>query len=89
MGKTKKQKRTKEMGKSEKISPATQELSNPPSATSEKDKKKGNKKFGLALLRQAEESGWEGHELVRVRQVLNILGPCYKYMMYSCNDTHI
>jgi hypothetical protein len=37
-----------------------------PVGISEKEIKKGNKKFALSLLRQAGGSGWEGHELVRI-----------------------
>lgn len=61
MGKSKKSKKEKKL---QARSPVKQEDVTPSSSHCEKDQKKGNKKFGLALLRQAGESGWEGHELV-------------------------
>ena len=48
--------------------------------TNDKEKKKIEKKFGLNLLRQGAECGWEGHELVSV-VLLNL----FFSISYSCH----
>ena len=59
----KKEKKLKK-NKAAKVPETSQVVNDSSGQVSEKDKKKINKKYGLARLHQAENSGWEGHELV-------------------------